>query len=82
MRQPLPGIFSQAIRTADSLGDRLENAAAAGLRIDVQEPGFDLDRVGDLGAAGARALTGNCTPMLSHGAYLDEKDLWRYAKNF
>ena len=52
-----------------------------GLRVDVQEPSFDLDRVGDLdllARARSPATARLCGRTL---AYLDEHDLWRYAKN-
>ena len=82
LREPAPGIFSHPMSTASALGDTLGNAASLGLRVDVQEPSFDLDRAADLGRlAGARspATERLCGRTL---AYLDEHDLWRYAKNF
>jgi rSAM/selenodomain-associated transferase 1 len=82
LRKPAPGIFSHPMSTPSTLGDTLENAASLGLRVDVQEPSFDLDCAGDLdllARARSAATARLCARTL---AYLDDHDLWGYAKNF
>ena len=82
LRGPAPGIFSHPMSTASALEDTLENAASLGLRVDVQDASFDLDRAGDLdllARARSPATARLCGRTL---AYLDEHDLWHCAKNF
>ncbi len=82
LREPAPGIFFHPMSTPSTLGDTLGNAASLGLRVEVQEPSFDLDRAGDLdllARARSPATARLCGRTL---AYLDQHDLWRYAKNF
>jgi hypothetical protein len=82
LSEPAPGIFSHPMSTASTLADTLGNAASLGLRVEVQEPSFDLDHAGDL-ALLARARSPATSRLCGRTlAYLDQHDLWRYAKNF
>jgi len=79
LRSPVPGLFDQAMSTANVMRDTLANARAAGLRTRTLAPGFDIDRVEDLrelAAARQRGVTELCPRTL---AYLDEQRLWRFA---
>lgn len=56
LRRPAPGLFDHPMSTSRVLEDTLANARALGLRWELLEPGFDVDRVADL--ARVRALRG------------------------
>jgi rSAM/selenodomain-associated transferase 1 len=80
VRKATPGLFDHPMSTRTVLEDTLANAAALGLRAEIQRASFDLDTASDLsrlaaareGPCGA-ALTNLCPRTLS---FLDAEDLW------
>jgi glycosyltransferase A (GT-A) superfamily protein (DUF2064 family) len=80
VRKPTPGLFAHPMSTQTVLEDTLANAAALGLRAEVQRASFDLDTASDLhrlaaarqGPAGADVAE-LCPRTL---AFLDAEDLW------
>jgi len=80
VRKATPGLFDHPMSTRTVLEDTLANAAALGLRADIQRASFDLDTASDLsrlaaareGPCGA-AVTNLCPRTLS---FLDAEDLW------
>ena len=80
VRKPTPGLFDHPMSTRTVLEDTLANAAALGLRTEVQRASFDLDTASDLNrlAAARRGPSGAsvaelCPRTLS---FLDAEDLW------
>jgi rSAM/selenodomain-associated transferase 1 len=80
VRKPTPGLFDHPMSTRTVLEDTLANAAAQGLRAEVQRASFDLDTASDLDRlAAARwgprgAFVADLCPRTL--AYLDAEDLW------
>jgi rSAM/selenodomain-associated transferase 1 len=78
LRRPAPGLFDHPMSTTTVLHDTLANAKASGLRVALQEPGFDLDRAADLRwLRRARPQAERLCPRTL--AFLDSGDLWRLA---
>jgi uncharacterized protein len=81
VRRPVPGLFAHAMSTATVLGDTLERAGSAGLRVRTLAAHFDLDTAADLAllaAARQRGAASECPRTL---AVIDALDLWRHAEN-
>jgi len=80
VRKPVPGLFDHPMSTRTALEETLANAAALGLRAEVQSASFDLDTASDLkrlaaarsGPVGA-SVAELCPRTLS---YLDAEGLW------
>jgi rSAM/selenodomain-associated transferase 1 len=76
LRRPIPGLFAHRMSTNTVLEDTLEGAVRQGLRVQLLEPCFDIDTVGDLGQLAAlrgRPDAARCARTL---AYLDAHRLW------
>jgi glycosyltransferase A (GT-A) superfamily protein (DUF2064 family) len=80
VRKATPGLFDHPMSTRTVLEDTLANAAALGLRAEIQRASFDLDTASDLsrlaaareGPCGAD-ITNLCPRTLS---FLDAEELW------
>ena len=75
VRRCVPGLFRHRMSTESVLDDTLANAAAAGLRSEVLEPGFDIDVAADLKFL-AEARRREAPPCPRTLAFLDETGLW------
>jgi len=80
VRKPAPGLFDHPMSTRTVLEDTLANAAALGLRAEVQRASFDLDTASDLGRLAA-ARGGPCGVSVAKLcprtlAFLDSEGLW------
>jgi rSAM/selenodomain-associated transferase 1 len=80
LRRPAPGLFEQRMSTPSVLADTLAKAERLGLRVALQPPSFDLDRVQDLGRLALQRAAGEalCPRTLE---FLDARDLWRLANS-
>ncbi|MDH3518815.1 MAG: TIGR04282 family arsenosugar biosynthesis glycosyltransferase [Myxococcales bacterium] len=77
VRAAVPGLFAHPMSTRRVLDDTLAAARRRGLRVSVEAPCFDLDRVADLrwlAEARGRGAESLCPRTLAH---LDARDLWR-----
>ena len=80
VRKPIPGLFDHPMSTRTVLEDTLANAAALGLRTEVQRASFDLDTASDLNRLAA-ARRGPCGASVAELcprtlSFLDAEDLW------
>jgi rSAM/selenodomain-associated transferase 1 len=80
VRKPTPGLFDHPMSTRTVLEDTLANAAALGLRAEVQRASFDLDTASDLGRLAA-ARSGPCGASVAKLcprtlSFLDAEGLW------
>jgi rSAM/selenodomain-associated transferase 1 len=80
VRKPTPGLFNHPMSTRTVLEDTLANAAALGLRAEVQRASFDLDTANDLSRLAA-ARAGSCGASVAKLcprtlAILDAEGLW------
>lgn len=80
VRKPTPGLFDHPMSTQTALEDTLANAAALGLRAQLQPASFDVDTANDLNrlaaareGPGASYVSKMCPRTLS---FLDAEDLW------
>jgi glycosyltransferase A (GT-A) superfamily protein (DUF2064 family) len=75
LRRPAPGLFAHPMGTGSALSDTVTRAGSLGLRVELLEPGFDIDTVDDLRllAAVRRRVAALCPRTL---AYLDAQQLW------
>jgi len=80
VRKSTPGLFDHPMSTRTVLEDTLANAAALGLRAEVQPASFDLDTAEDLVrlAAARSGPRGTCVAELCPRtlAFLDAEGLW------
>jgi rSAM/selenodomain-associated transferase 1 len=76
LRSPAPGLFDHPMSTASVLADTRANAEALGLRVELLEPGFDLNTVGDLRWLREARDRGEILPCPRTLAFLDRRDLW------
>jgi len=80
LRKSAPGLFDHPMSTRSVLADTLANAAALGLRAEVQSASFDLDTAEDLVrlAAARSGPRGSCVAQLCPRtlAFLDAEGLW------
>ena len=77
LRAPDAAIFEHPMSTARVLEDTAARARALGLRVAIEDAGFDLDRIEDLGSL-ARARNGAAGLCPRTLAYADARDLWRH----
>ena len=80
VRKPTPGLFDHPMSTRTVLEDTLANAAALGLRTEVQRASFDLDTASDLNRLAA-ARRGPCGASVAELcprtlSFLDAEGLW------
>jgi len=80
VRKPTPGLFDHPMSTRTVLEDTLANAAALGLRTEVQSASFDLDTANDLNrlAAARSGPSASCVADLCPRtlSFLDAEGLW------
>jgi glycosyltransferase A (GT-A) superfamily protein (DUF2064 family) len=71
----LSALFAHPMGTGSALSDTVTRAGSLGLRVELLEPGFDIDTVDDLRllAAVRRRVAALCPRTL---AYLDAQQLW------
>ena len=80
VRKPTPGLFDLPMSTRTVLEDTLANAAALGLRTEVQPASFDVDTASDLNRLAA-ARAGPCASCVADMcprtlSFLDAEGLW------
>jgi glycosyltransferase A (GT-A) superfamily protein (DUF2064 family) len=80
VRKPTPGLFDLPMSTRTVLEDTLANAAALGLRTEVQLASFDVDTANDLNRLAA-ARVGPCASCVADMcprtlSFLDAEGLW------
>ena len=76
LRGPAPGLFDHPMSTPSVLADTVANAEALGLRVELLEPGFDLNTVGDLRWLREARDRGEILPCRRTLAFLDQRGLW------
>ena len=76
LRRPAPGLFDHPMSTASVLADTMANGEALGLRIELLEPGFDLNTIADLRWLREARDRGEVLPCPRTLAFLDERELW------
>jgi rSAM/selenodomain-associated transferase 1 len=77
LRKPAASIFEHPMSTSHVLEDTAARARALGLRVQIGEPGFDLDTVADLRwLARERDRAASLCPRTL--AFADERELWRH----
>lgn len=80
LREPAPGLFDHPMSTASVLDDTLAGARVLGLRVHLQAPGFDVDRIEDLRLLAAARAEGRGALCPRSLAYLDAEGLWPSAE--
>jgi len=76
LRRPVPGLFDHPMSTPSVLADTMANGAALGLRVELLEPGFDLNTIADLRWLREAREGGKVLPCPRTLAFLDEQNLW------
>jgi len=77
LRGFVPGLFDHAMGTAAVLAATRSRAEERGLVTRLLEPGFDIDRAGDLEALADARRADPTLPCPRTLRLLDERDLWR-----
>ena len=76
LRRPAPGLFDHPMSTASVLADTMANGEALGLRVELLEPGFDLNTIADLRWLREARDRGEVLPCPRTLAFLDEREFW------
>jgi len=76
LRRPAPGLFDHPMSTTSVLSDTIANGETLGLRIELLEPGFDLNTIADLRWLREARDLGEILPCPRTLAFLDERNLW------